>query len=1127
MNIQLKRYILTVAFLMGYALLCNGQGLILNNYGGQSQISDPQSIRLTNGFYVPNGSNVRIFITPGFTNCITHSSTPSTAHNYTLTRTFKVAGVNEGNINTARNICQENHSIQYFDGLGRSVQNVEVQASPQGQDIVQPLAYDAWGREKFSYLNYSTSGSNGTYRSDALQAGAGLAAFYNPSPGGASGSYLPSGVVRIPTPSAETNFEASPLNRAIAKGAPGDAWQLANNHIQQMDYGANNSSTSYTTTGFAVRLYTATPVAAPNEYQRTLGGTSYYAAGQLSLTISKDENWMVADGKAGTIETYTDKMNRVVLKRNFNKVGATIEVISTYYVYDDFGNLSFVLPPGTNPDVASVPTQTVLDNSGYQYRYDDKKRLIEKRVPSKGWEYMVYNKIDQVVFTQDANQRTGTQWTFTKYDAMGREILTGLYTDGSTRLVLQASVTASVAPLYESRTNATATGYSNVALPTSSITNYWVQSYYDDYDFLSMGTTYPPISVVSYRVKGLLTGKKVFQTNLAGSYWTMYYYDDEGREKETYAQNQLNGYDRTINTYNFASELTNSIRTHVANADTTTIANTYHYDHRGRSIATTSNINNQGEVVLNRNYYNEIGQLNQKNLHSADAGSSYLQASLLRYNERGWLSSSSSNPFSFQLNYNDGTTPQYNGNVANQLWGAAAVLPNTFTYGYDKLNRLTSGASTGIAMSEAMAYDLSGNIIALTRDALSGTYNYSGNRLTGITGTLGTGSYVYDANGNATTDGRNGVALVYNFLNLPTSATKTGLNLAYTYSAEGVKLRRTNSTTSTTTDYVEGIQYSNNVLQFIQTTEGRAANVSGTYIYEYDLKDHLGNVRLTFRKVPETGVLAVLQKDDYYPFGKQKIAINGNNKYLYNSKELQEGLEQYDYGARFYDPVIGRWLVVDPMGLIYPDKSPYIYALNNPISYIDPDGMQVDDPKPIALKEIVIVGSAKQGINPFGWQIKTRLIPRDLVASRVMSPKPTFLNQVSSVFKFFSSSINILKSIADQQMLTAKTPEEIIEEAEYDRETSKGNITHKKKGTLTDAEKDFEDLVTEDSVTPLNDGSSAIKGKIGRTPDGRTVIVRDGSNTNYQKGVNKGDPTLEIRNTSTNRSDKIRYNPNN
>ncbi len=555
---------------------------------------------------------------------------------------------------------------------------------------------------------------------------------------------------------------------------------------------------------------------------------------------------------------------------------------------------------------------------------------------------MVYNKIDQVVFTQDANQRTGTQWTFTKYDAMGREILTGLYTDGSTRLVLQASVTASVAPLYESRTNATATGYSNVALPTTSITNYWVQSYYDDYDFLGMGTTYPPNGVISYRIKGLLTGKKVFQTNLAASYWTMYYYDEEGREKEIYAQNQLSGYDRIINTYNFASELTGSVRTHVANAVTTTIANTYHYDHRGRSVAATSNINNQGEVVLNRNYYNEIGQLNQKNLHSADAGSSYLQASLLRYNERGWLSSSSSNPFSFQLNYNDGTTPQYNGNVANQLWGAAAVLPNTFTYGYDKLNRLTSGASTGIAMSEAMAYDLSGNIIALTRDALSGSYNYSGNRLTNITGTLGTGSYIYDANGNATTDGRNGVVLAYNFLNLPASATKTGLNLAYTYSAEGVKLRRTNSTTSTTTDYVEGIQYSNNVLQFIQTTEGRAANVGGTYIYEYDLKDHLGNVRLTLRKVPETGVLAVLQKDDYYPFGKQKIAINGNNKYLYNSKELQEGLEQYDYGARFYDPVIARWLVVDPMAEFYDDVSPYNYGLNNPINNIDPDGRAVE-----------------------------------------------------------------------------------------------------------------------------------------------------------------------------------------
>lgn len=337
---------------------------------------------------------------------------------------------------------------------------------------------------------------DGSYKSDALKS---QLQFY-------SDSGLDVTVVKTTRPYSQTIFEPSPLNRITEQGFPGVVWQPSNvartndgGRTVLSSYRTNNSSVNYAGDGYAVRLWNAVPVVG-EEYKRSLSSSSYYENGQLYVKITKDENWISGDGKAGVTEEYIDKNNQLILRRTFNVKEGKTEVLSSYYVYDDFGDLSFVLPPGSNPDSETI-SQNNLDLYCYQYRYDDRKRLIEKRIPGMAdWIELIYNSLDQLVFSQDPLQRKNNKRSFIKYDGLGRVIMNGVVNNSTaTRAQLQELVNSQLVN-WERRIANSSHGYSNETLPSvSDLEGPELVNYYDDYSIAGI----PSDESINYSKKTL------------------------------------------------------------------------------------------------------------------------------------------------------------------------------------------------------------------------------------------------------------------------------------------------------------------------------------------------------------------------------------------------------------------------------------------------------------------------------------------------------------------------------------------------------------------------------------------------------------------------------------------------
>lgn len=890
-----------------------------------------------------------------------------------------------------------NHQIiTYYDGIGRPMQNIAVHGGGTSEvDLVTPITYDGYGRQTKEYLPVPIADNNfGSYRTIDV-------------PSAAATFYLDnfaedfSGMNTLSAnPYSEQGLEASPLNRLIERGVPGADWKIDPNsdsdHTIKFEYQAN-------TTG-EVRQYA---VSLTSDYTPSLQSASneFYAPGELYKTVVKDENWEPGQPfpMDHTIEEFKDKLGRVVLKRTYN-LG---EPHDTYYVYDNFGSLTYVIPPKV--DTSDGVSQEELDGLCYQYRYDYRRRLVEKKIPGKGdpndpssgWEYIVYNKLDQPIMTQDPNLKAKGQWLFTKYDAFGRVVYTGLVTRAASRATLQAEADGFAyhyeerpgSAIFENRT----VYYTNRAYPNSGISEIHTENYYDTYltSTAQAGISVPTANsigeIISTQTKTLPTVSKVRVLDTGDWITTVSAYDEKGRAVWTKSVNSFLGTtDLVESDLDFTGKVLSGKTTHTKTGQATiTTVDTYLYDHMGRLLEQKQKINSNATELIARNTYDELGQLVQEQVGGVETGIGLQQVDYT-YNIRGWLSRIN-NPssglgddlFASELDYNgpehSTATPLFNGNISEVTW--KTKNDNTeywYIYKYDNLNRITKAQFAGGDFwsrynTEGISYDKNGNITNLTRkgainstassfgdmDILTYGYNSLSNQLRSVNdtgnGTYGfkngaslTTEFTYDANANMITDANKGItAITYNHLNLPKNVTISGQTIDYVYDATGIKLKKTFG--STNTEYAGNFIYKDGVLEFVSTPEGYVTFDNGQFNYVYNYTDHLGNVRLSYTNIGSTSSpdLQIIEENNYYPFGLKHEGYNTGisslgsdvgKKFKFNGIEFEESAGLGLYEMEFRQYDPAIARFTSLDPVIHHSMSPYMAFDANPIFWADPSG---------------------------------------------------------------------------------------------------------------------------------------------------------------------------------------------
>ena len=588
----------------------------------------------------------------------------------------------------------------------------------------------------------------------------------------------------------------------------------------------------------------------------------------------------------------------------------------TYYIYDDLGLLRFVLSP-------SYQEEANLEKYGYEYRYDQRGRCVWKRLPGCEYLQLWYDNADNLMFSQDGEQRKKGIYVFYLYDFVKRQVLQG------TTTAINSSCPSAIVAFYVSDAGICRSGYSSANDLGLKKEQLLQANYYDNHAFINgqlekQATSQNLVSnqqASEQYSKGSLTGTVCMATD-GKPLVSVYYHDLRGQvlaSKQTMPDDVLLSQNMT---YSFTKQPLEIISEIFKNGISTTVTQTNSYNKHNDKIETmTLKVGNVTRTVSSYSY-NDISRL-----LSIKRSGNVLRGYDFAYDGLNRLEEST---------YSEGAGMSQNKNRYSEK-----ILSYSPNGSIERLQRYGKKNNGTFGLIDDLTYSYNGNQIkAISDKAGSLLYDGSFDFKDGANADV---EYFYDANGALVKDLNKGISnIVYDVLgNLKCITFSNGFKTRYIYDAAGNKLRTTHeSAVTNTTDYVGNFVFEDGKLSKYLFDGGYCSfGQNQNPVFHYCEKDHLGSVRMV---VNENGTIE--QVNHYYPFGGVYGDLSYNSEYQkskYIGKEFDHmhGLDWYDHGARMYDAAKVVWNKVDPLSEIYFHFDPYLYCENNPIVMFDNTGL--------------------------------------------------------------------------------------------------------------------------------------------------------------------------------------------